>query len=201
MTESGGLDLIKKEAEFFDASLVYKKAKDILETHADKFAFSSGENDYYSGMIDLVGLIKTPKSDYLLILGFNKERNVEKDATEMILLQRSSGKTVYRLDIKSGPETEAEMAEMDKRLSEIKLPESDLAKVRHFLKTKHAKLDGVLTSFESNWAETSITDKEAFEIISSTTDVEVPQNMQHLPTWDKVKTQKKKLRVPRKLLK
>lgn len=144
--------------------------------------------------------ITSEKGTYTLILSFNKERDPEKDVVEMIILQPQPGKTVYRMDIKSGQETEAELKGVEERIKEFNVAEDSANHIRQFMKSRTTKVDGVDTLFESGWAETEITDTQALEILNSATKFEVPPNWAGRPTWDKVQKIKQKLDIPKKLL-
>jgi len=178
----------------------YLKSKELLKLHSDKFAFNVFKNDYYEGLVSVASQISSEKGTYTLILSFNKERDPEKDVVEMIILQPRPGKTVYRMDIKSGQETENELKGVEERIKEFGVSEESADHIRKFMKSRSAKVDGIDTLFESGWAETEISDTEALGILNSATNFDIPPSWAGRPTWDKVQKTKQKLGSSKKLL-
>jgi len=202
MTEDGG-EIAKNNV--FERTIkvrldTYLKSKELLQLHPDKFAFNAYKNEYYAGMVSLASQITSEKGVYILILAFNQERNPAKDAVEMILLQPQAGKTIYRMDIKSGQETETELKGVEDRIKEFKVSEDSANHIRQFMKSRTTKVDGVSTLFESGWAETEISDTEALSILNAITKFDIPPSWAGKPTWDKVQKTKQKLGIPKKLL-
>lgn len=173
---------------------VYIAAVELINRFENRFVVFS-EKKLDSTNVTVSGICQTREGEYYDIdLTLVRSKDENKDLLEQVHIESlSSRRTIYRLDVKSGPETNIFYSKFVEGQKDENISLESRQQFPDYLKFKFIEVNGIVMDFNSGAAETSISENDAEKIINSIVSVDIPLNRSRLPTWKHFKLGNRKL--------